>query len=272
MPRTLTALYADRASADAARDRLVSAGVSRSEIDIHDQTAYGDHTAPAHKGGMLAELKSLFSSHEDHHAYGEGLSRGNTLLSATVSDAQAAQAFDILEGSGAIDFDRSQEDWRTSGWNGQAATAGAYTDPTYADRGVDTARAGEADDVIQVAEERLVVGKREVERGGVRVRSYVVETPVSEQVRLREERVSIERRPVNRPLAAGESAFQDRAVELRETGEEAVVGKDTVVTEEIGLRKEVGERTEEVRDTVRHTEVEVEDLETATGRPVDRRV
>ena len=264
MPRTLTALYDNRASADAARDRLIQAGVSRSEIDVHDQTAYGDHTAPAHKGGMMEGLKNMFSSHEDHHAYGEGLSRGNTLLSATVDDAQVNAAYDILDGSGAIDFDRSQEDWRASGWTGQPAGTGAYAD---------TARTGGAsDDVIQVAEERLVVGKREVERGGVRVRSYVVETPVSEQVRLREERVSIERRPVNRPLAAGDNAFQDRTVELRETGEEAVVGKNTVVTEEIGIRKDVGERTEEVRGTVRHTEVEVEDLGTTTGRPADRRV
>ena len=263
MPRTLTALYDNRASADAARDRLIQAGVSRSEIDVHDQTAYGDHTAATQKGGMMEGLKNMFSSHDDHHAYGEGLSRGNTLLSATVDDVQADTAFDILEGSGAIDFDRSQEDWRASGWTGQPASTGAYAT---------TARSGTGDDVIQVAEERLVVGKREVERGGVRVRSYVVETPVSEQVRLREEQVSIERRPVNRPVAAGDNAFQDRTVELRETGEEAVVGKNTVVTEEIGIRKDVGERTEEVRDSVRHTEVEVEDLGTTNGRPADRRI
>ncbi len=191
MPRTLTALYDNRASADAARDRLIQAGVSRSEIDVHDQTAYGDQTAPAHKGGMMEGLKNMFSFHDDHQAYGEGLSRGNILLSTTVDDAQAGAAIDILDGSGAIDFDRSQEDWRASGWAGQPASTGSQADIT---------RAGATDDVIQVAEERLVVGKREVERGGVRVRSYVVETPVSEQVRLREERVSIERRPVNRAL------------------------------------------------------------------------
>ena len=271
MPRTLTALYDNRASADAARDRLIAAGVSRSEIDVHDQTAYSDHTAPANQGGMMAGLKSLFGSHDDHQAYGEGLSRGHTLLSATVDDVQADQAFDILEASGAIDFDRSQEDWRASGWTSQAATTGGYAEPAYADRGADTARAGGSDDVIQVAEERLLVGKREVERGGVRVRSYVVATPVSEQVRLREERVSIERRPVNRPLAAGDDAFQDRTVELRETGEEALVGKEAFVTEEIGIRKDVAERTEEVNDTVRHTEVEVDHLGATTGRPVDRR-
>ena len=44
-----------------------------------------------------------------------------------------------------------------------------------------------------------------------------------------------------------------------EQAEEAVVSKEARVTEEITLRKEAEERTETVSDTVRHTEVEVED-------------
>ena len=54
---------------------------------------------------------------------------------------------------------------------------------------------GEQEEVIPVAEEELRVGKREVSGGRVRVRSYVVETPVQEQVSFREEHVSVERRP-----------------------------------------------------------------------------
>src|SRR5437764_3366736 len=50
---------------------------------------------------------------------------------------------------------------------------------------------------IPVVEEQLKVGKREVQRGGVRVFSRVVETPVNESVNLREEHVNVERRPVN---------------------------------------------------------------------------
>ena len=56
------------------------------------------------------------------------------------------------------------------------------------------------DETIPVVEERLRVGKRDVGLGRVRVRSYVVEEPVSADVRLREERVEVERRPVDRPL------------------------------------------------------------------------
>ena len=130
-------------------------------------------------------------------------------------------------------------------------------------------------DTIKVMEERLRVGKREVAAGGVRVRSYVVERPVEEQVRLHEERVSVERHPVDRAVTTADAAgaFQDRTIEARATSEEAVVGKDVRVVEEIGLKKEASDRTETVRDTVRKTEVEVEDTSapahpsTATSTP-----
>lgn len=116
--------------------------------------------------------------------------------------------------------------------------------------------------MIPIYEEQLLVGKREVARGGARVRSYVVETPVHEQVRLREEHVEVERRPVNQPISAADGdVFRERSIEMTETAEEAVVSKSTRIVEEVGLRKDVGERTETVTDSVHHTEVEVERLE-----------
>lgn len=121
---------------------------------------------------------------------------------------------------------------------------------------------------IPIVEERLIVGKREVERGRVRVRSYVVERPVEEQVRLHEERVEVERRPVDRPLTAADAAniFQERVIEATATSEEAVVSKEARVVEEIAVHKEAADRVETVRDTVRRTEVEVEGDATGTAR------
>ena len=68
----------------------------------------------------------------------------------------------------------------------------------------------------------------------------------------------LERTPVDRAVGA-EAAFVDRTIEATETAEEAVVSKEARVTEEISLEKAVDTRTETVRDTVRRTEVEVED-------------
>lgn len=122
------------------------------------------------------------------------------------------------------------------------------------------ARAGTDDDTIKVVEERLRVGKREVGRGSVRVRSYIVERPVEQQVRLHDERVTVERHAVNQPVGTlPADAFRERTIEVTATGEEAVVGKEARVVEEIEIRKQATERTETVRDTVRKTEVEVDE-------------
>jgi uncharacterized protein (TIGR02271 family) len=121
------------------------------------------------------------------------------------------------------------------------------------------------DDYIPIAEERLTVGKREVRGGRVRVRSYVVETPVQEQVALRQENVDVERRTVNRPVtAADEALFQERTIEATESSEEAMVAKEARVKEELVVRKDAEERVQTVQDTVRRTEVEIED--DRTGR------
>ena len=136
------------------------------------------------------------------------------------------------------------------------------------------------EDVVQVVEERLSVGKRAVSRGKVRLHSYVVEKEVSENVTLRDETVSIDRHAVDRPVAAlGADAFEERTIEMEEIDEEAVVGKTARVVEEIGIRKDVSDRTETVRDTVRSTKVDIEDGRTggtvgtaATGSFITRLV
>jgi len=114
---------------------------------------------------------------------------------------------------------------------------------------------------IPVVQEELKVGKREVQRGGVRVFSRVVETPVNESVNLREEHVSVERRPVDQPISTADAtAFKEQSIELRERAEEAVVQKSARVVEEVVVGKEATQRQENISDTVRHTEVQIENL------------
>ncbi len=113
---------------------------------------------------------------------------------------------------------------------------------------------------IPVVQEELKVGKREVQRGGMRVFSRVVETPVDQTIGLREEHVNVERRPVDQPISSADAAFKEQSIELRETAEEAVVQKSARVVEEVLVGKEVSQRQEQIHDTVRHTEVQVENL------------
>jgi uncharacterized protein (TIGR02271 family) len=132
-----------------------------------------------------------------------------------------------------------------------------------ASAGSDATLGANGEQVIPVVQEELTVGKRQVQRGGVRIYSRVVEEPVSESVSLHDERIVVDRRPVDR--AATEADFTNAGtVELTATGEEAVVGKRSRVVEEIRVGKEATDRTEQINDTVRHTEVDVQPSTTGT--------
>jgi uncharacterized protein (TIGR02271 family) len=129
---------------------------------------------------------------------------------------------------------------------------------------------GEA--VIPVVEEELLVGKRQVRRGGVRVYSHVVETPVEETVVLQQERATVERHPVNRPVTEADlEKMRIQSIEVTESEEVPVVEKSARVVEEVLVSKEATERTERVTDTVRKTQVEVEQLGTEATDPRQER-
>jgi uncharacterized protein (TIGR02271 family) len=111
----------------------------------------------------------------------------------------------------------------------------------------------------------LQVGKREVENGGVRVQSHIVETPVEERVTLREEHVKVERHPVNRDVTDADLAnFKEGEIDITTSAEEAVVAKQARVVEEVEIGKQVSEGEETIRDTVRRTDVDVEEINTGT--------
>jgi stress response protein YsnF len=90
-----------------------------------------------------------------------------------------------------------------------------------------------------------------------------------EGVQLREERVSLERRSVDRPVSPTGDVFPDRSVELDERADEAVIDKDVRIKEELVVGKEESVRTQKVADKVRHTEVEVSDERDNLTRDVD---
>lgn len=113
---------------------------------------------------------------------------------------------------------------------------------------------------VSLVEEEIAIGKREVEGGTIRVRTRVVADPISEEVRLRDETVEISRRPVDKEISPqeAEKLFQSHTISATEHKEEAVVAKTARVKEEVILSKDVGERVEQIDETVRRTEVEVD--------------
>jgi uncharacterized protein (TIGR02271 family) len=265
MSRTVTALYDSRSEAESAKQRL-SQTVDTDSVRILDHESGSSSNSSEGSGGWLSKL---FMADDDRQTYHEGMRRGGFMLCAEVdSDEDADRIISILEETSPVDLDERSQSWRNEGWQTKdrstqyaGSSAGAFTSQNN-DR---TAEAGERtvqEERIPIVEEQLNIGKREVERGGARIHSFVRETPVSEQVSLHEEEVSVERRPVNETISQGDlnrqGLFQDRDIEMRATGEEAVVGKEAHVTEEVVVRKTEAERTENVQDTVRHTEVDVD--------------
>jgi uncharacterized protein (TIGR02271 family) len=215
-------------------------------------------------GGIIGALVDLGIPEESAHIYAESVRRGNVLVAAQVEDMRVEEATRIMERPGLIDIEREAESWRASGWS-RFDTGDGSTDRTIERQRTPTTRTNFANDVndetIEVVEEEMTVGKRAVETGGVRVSSHVREVPVEEEVHLRQEHVQVERRPVNRPATPADmNAFRDETIEVSETQEQAVIGKEARVVEEVHVRKDVEEHTEKVRDNVRRTEVEVEQL------------
>jgi len=124
---------------------------------------------------------------------------------------------------------------------------------------------------IPVIEEEMQVGKREVDKGGIRLRTRVVEDEVKENINLREEKVHVERTPVDRP--ANVTDLKEEQVEIIEHAEVPVVSKEARVVEEISLNKEVTQKEEAITGTVKSTEVDIErtdktddDITTGTNR------
>lgn len=267
MSQTITALYDNHADATAAQSKLLALGIPAGSIKILSgtqttQTSTTTGTKPDE--GFWGSLKELFMPDEDRYAYSEGLNRGGTMLSVTTDEAHVQKVYDILEQQGSVDLDEREATWRKEGWSGYQAGAAGGTTALRAEGATEAVAAhGSAQtgtDYIPVVEERLNVGKRMVESGRVRVRSYAVEEAVSENVTLHDETVQVDRRVVDRAVTPGDEAlFADKVIEATEMREQAVVSKEARVVGEVGIRKDATQRTETVSDTVRRTEVEVED-------------
>jgi len=267
MSHTVIGVFDNQSEAQAAVAQLMSNGFTREYIDVAGQgtsssgdaynTSQRDDNSIGDKVGNF--FGSLFNNHDDAHSYSQVARQGTTVTVHARSADEAARAASLLDQYGAVDLDERASQYR-----------GGATSRT------DATTSGSAS--LPVIEEELQVGKRTVETGGVRLRSRIVETPVEEHLRLREEHVHVERNPVNRDATAADfNTFREGTIELTEHAEVPVVSKDVRVVEEVRLEKEVEERQEVVRDTLRSTDVEVENLGTTgtaglTGTASDTRL
>ncbi len=264
MAKTVVGLFSTLAQAEQVKQALASQGYEKATVvaNTTEETSHTDTTGSEYSGkGVGGKISHFFSSlsggdDDAHNHYASGVNEGGALLAVTVEDSEAATIAATLKQHGARDIDG----------NKQAADAGT---PVYGGAGASAELTGQT--AIPIVEESLVVGKREVDRGGVRVYSHVVESPVAADVTLRDEFINVERRVVDRPATAADfTAGSGGVLELNATGEEAVVGKTSRVVEEVLVGKQASQHTETVKDSVRKTEVNVEQIPGETVTTTNR--
>lgn len=292
MDNTVIAVYDSYAQAESAMNELLTAGFSRDDVQLSpgsDRASMEGSTASstdqhAHGSGIGNFFRSLFGMEDDathSDVYSEAVRRGSCVLTVDAdNEEQRDRAIDVMNRHDPVDIDERSTHWRSQGWSGYDPTAprlseseiqqdrSMYAQSSDLTRNQAAATSSDATlrgtkegTRIPVVEEELRVGKREVQRGGVRVIQRVREKPVNESVELREEHVHVERHPVDKPATQADLAgLKEGQVEMREMAEEPVVSKDARIVEEVEVGKEVTQRTADIKDTVRRTDVEVEQL------------
>lgn len=221
--------FDDRKVADQAIDALRKEGVEARDIKILNGNA----------DRLLREIADHGFGEDDAREFADAAGQGKTLVAARVDDEKADRAVAVMERYEASHVDDDGDD-------------------------EDEDRGGKARGrTVPIVEEELAVETRKAANGGARVTSSVVERPVEETVTLREERVKADRRPADRAADEEEveGAFEEKTVEMMGTTEEVEVRKEARVVGEVEITKQTKERDQTVRDTVRSTDVEVEEIE-----------
>lgn len=263
MSYTVVGLFPDHEKAVDASKRLSNAGFPADSYNVskykvsNDETVSEADDVDSYDYEEDQDTRSfwdkLFGTGDDaeynRKAYGHASSKSNVVTVYTEDKVRAEEASQIMDDAGAINVDDHLPENFYS------------TNPEYSERrnrenltdtNVDSNN-------IEVVKEDINVGKKEVSTGGVKIRSRIVERPVEEDVRLKEERVYIRRNPVDREVRNADNAFKDTTIEVEQSKEVPVVEKNARVVEEISLDKDVQEHTETVKDKVRETKIDIED-------------
>ncbi|ELR97172.1 YsnF/AvaK domain-containing protein [Gloeocapsa sp. PCC 73106] len=233
--KTVIALFDDRDEAMRAYAALQEAGYAQADLDILTNDDRDDEP-------KLAKMREYIPQ-PDVDVYLQGVSDGGTIITANVSDSAVERAAGVMSSFNMVNIKE------------RAVTMkGVYaqlSDPA------------QNKNVLEVIEEDLQVGKEEVERGRMRIYTVVTEREVQQDVTLRDETLKVSRRPVNRSVSINPDLFKQKSFEMVEIDEIAKVKKTARVVEEVSLGKEVIEKIETIKETLRRQDVEIEEVKTA---------
>jgi len=231
--KTVIALFDDRNEAMSAYAALQDEGFAQADLDILTNDDKEDEP-------KLAKMREYIPE-PDVNVYLQGVEDGGTIITANVADSAVERAAGVMSSFNMVNIKE------------RAATMqGIYqlSDPA------------QNENVLEVIEEDLQVGKEEVERGRMRIYTVIKEREVEQDVKLRDETLKVSRRVVNRRVDINPDLFKQKSFEMVEIDEIAKVSKTARVVEEVSLGKEVVENIQTIKETLRRQDVEVEEVRT----------
>jgi uncharacterized protein (TIGR02271 family) len=254
----IVTLFDTAEHAEAAKTNLQHAGFSEDEISIVSGKDLPKSENALREPGLWHRMFGGDIEQHEATVYAKAVESGGVVLTLRAEKDDVPRAMGILNQHNLVDVkDRavdtgviSKETAAAIATPVAAAAVAAPAMPVTSDLG--------KNEVIRLAEEHLEVGKRLVEQGTTRIRRFVTEKPVEENVTLHEEHAEVVRRAVSDPNFVKDIDWSDTTVEMRETAEEAVVSKSARVAEEVVIGKTGSDHVETVHDTVRRQQVEVE--------------
>lgn len=231
--QTVIGMFDVRAEAMSAYQALRADGYAAADLDV----LTSDDPSDAPKLARLHE----FVPQADADIYLEGVRQGATLITVRAEEDDIARAAAILGSFRIVNIGTKAEELHQVRSDLQLAPATGQ-------------------EIFEVIEEDLEVGKAQVERGRMRIYNKITERQVEEKVGLRDETIRVQRRAVNRTVAPSADLFKERSYELTEVDEVALVNKVARVVEEVTLSKEVVEQIQTVKETLRRQDVEIEEV------------
>jgi uncharacterized protein (TIGR02271 family) len=245
----VVSVYDNKDKAKAALNVLQRSGVDTSNVSILDRNnleGIDDHQ-------HIGLWRRLFGQNVWEHeadVYGDTLKKGGAILSVRAPKERVAKIMSVLDVHDPVDVhERAEKIGTDVPLEAKALVPGAVPP---------SATKAEKEEVLRLAEEQMNVGKRIFETGTTRIRRFVTERPVEQQVNLHEEHAKVVRKAITDPNYISDIDWSDKEYSITETAERPVVSKTARVVEEVALGKEGSERTETVRDTVRRQQVDVE--------------
>lgn len=261
----IVTMFSTLAQAEGAKRSLIKAGFAEHDIDVISGERLKSEGHEARHPSFWQRLFGSTLDEEQSGVYEDAVNSGSVVLTLRASDDQLPRAYSVLDAHDTGELPAGsalgQDDGYTVSTTTHTTTSGVNS---VGDSGltepVRTSLTGDEseEEVLRLAEERLEVGKRLVSEGTTRVRRYTVTDQVSEDISLQEQHADIFRRSTGDLAATDNVDWEDKTIEVAETHEQPVINKTAHIKEEVVVRKDQSERVENVTDSVRRQEVDID--------------